>query len=273
MQSYKSKYVIERQQSLLQKLHSENNILKNESSQLRCTNSKLITKLRSRLQPRMSPGNSVKGTHLVSQNEENYNDLDESPAILSPPTPGRPINSPIFPNLVQHNLDNSSKENSNVEPIASCLEGISQLKDQEIVNKSPRKTIEKKSMLFDTSGMTTKPGSEEKNRAPNTPKKSTPKKLYKPSPSKSKRKGVTPKKTKRVLQLPQSSPDVKRMKQLKMDQFSPRKEIQPQATGSSPRPKSPGRAQSPFKLPKSPKSRNIFNRFSNPFFHFQLGEK
>ena len=47
--SFKSKFIIEKQQNLLKKLHYENNILKNEASQLKSTNSRLVTKLRSRL--------------------------------------------------------------------------------------------------------------------------------------------------------------------------------------------------------------------------------
>ena len=46
--SFKSKFIIEKQQNLLKKLHYENNILKNEASQLKSTNSRLVTKLRSR---------------------------------------------------------------------------------------------------------------------------------------------------------------------------------------------------------------------------------
>ena len=61
---------------------------------------------------------------------------------------------------------------------------------------------------------------------------------------------MTPKKSKRALQLPPKSPDVKRMKQLKMDYFSPAKSS---PTKSPQRSKSP--AQSPFKMPKSPRSR------------------
>ena len=169
----------------------------------------------------MSPGNSVKGTHLVTPNDESEvgtgNNFDESPGILSPPTPGRPINSPIFPNLVQHNLDNNSANNSNSivndcpsnisdnnvndnndskvdEPIASCLDGISRLEDQ-ILNKSPRKSIKDKPGLFDhvTSTKPKPPGhatGKELQLRPITPKKSTPKKIYKPSPNKTKRKGI-----------------------------------------------------------------------------------
>ena len=50
--SFKSKFIIEKQQNLLKKLHYENNILKNEASQLKSTNSRLVTKLRSRLVPK-----------------------------------------------------------------------------------------------------------------------------------------------------------------------------------------------------------------------------
>ena len=84
--------------------------------------------------------------------------------------------------------------------------------------------------------------------------------------------GLTPKKPKRSLNLPPSSPDVKKMKQLKMDMFSPAKtstvdksphrpvrpgpsDIVRSSPKNSPRPKSP--AQSPFKLPKSPRSRKM----------------
>ena len=50
--SFKSKFIIEKQQNLLKKLHYENNILKNEASQLKSTNSRLVTKLRSRFVPK-----------------------------------------------------------------------------------------------------------------------------------------------------------------------------------------------------------------------------
>ena len=46
--SFKSKYIIERQSSLLKKLQAENNIVKNERNQLQESNKRLVTKLRSR---------------------------------------------------------------------------------------------------------------------------------------------------------------------------------------------------------------------------------
>ena len=73
---------------------------------------------------------------------------------------------------------------------------------------------------------------------------------------------MTPKKSKRALQLPPKSPDVKRMKQMKMDFYSPAKnnaatmaQSPSKQTHSSPARKSP--AQSPFKMPKSPRSRFV----------------
>ena len=73
-----------------------------------------------RLQPHTSPvGVAVKGTHLVEN--EAYSEI-LSPPMVNPPTPGAPINSPIFPNLVQHNLGSSEHHAGLPE---SDIEGIS----------------------------------------------------------------------------------------------------------------------------------------------------
>ena len=73
-----------------------------------------------RLQPHTSPvGVAVKGTHLVEK--EAYSEI-LSPPMANPPTPGAPINSPIFPNLVQHNLGSSEHHSGLPE---SDIEGIS----------------------------------------------------------------------------------------------------------------------------------------------------
>ena len=73
-----------------------------------------------RLQPHTSPvGVAVKGTHLVEN--EAYSEI-LSPPMVNPPTPGAPINSPIFPNLVQHNLGSSEHHGGLPE---SDIEGIS----------------------------------------------------------------------------------------------------------------------------------------------------
>ena len=142
-------------------------------------------------------------------------------------------------------------------------------------------------------------GENSKTEKPKTPRK-TPKKSIKSSPNLKTRRlrgchifgdtlgdnwrivwvtvylGLTPKKPKRSLNLPPSSPDVKKMKQLKMDMFSPAKTStvdksphRPARPGpsdtvrsspkNSPRPKSP--AQSPFKLPKSPRSRKMAQNY------------
>lgn len=205
--------------------------------------------------------------------------------MVNPLTPGAPINSPIFPNLVQHNLG-SSEQHSDLPQ--SDIEGISALDkqpDQQVMNNSPMKS--KSKSFLDSSGLSGSGSSGglsgtglsirssgEKSEKPKTPRK-TPKKSIRSSPNliKTRRlRGLTPKKPKRSLNLPPSSPDVKRMKQLKMDMFSPAKttastvDKSPHRPGrpgpsdiirnspkNSPRPKSP--AQSPFKLPKSPRSR------------------
>ena len=73
-----------------------------------------------RLQPHTSPvGVAVKGTHLVEN--DSYSEI-LSPPMVNPPTPGAPINSPIFPNLVQHNLGSSEHHAGLPE---SDIEGIS----------------------------------------------------------------------------------------------------------------------------------------------------
>ena len=75
-----------------------------------------------RLQPHTSPvGVAVKGTHLVEN--DSYSEI-LSPPMVNPPTPGAPINSPIFPNLVQHNLGSSEHHAGLPE---SDIEGISVL--------------------------------------------------------------------------------------------------------------------------------------------------
>lgn len=75
-----------------------------------------------RLQPHTSPvGVAVKGTHLVEK--EAYSEI-LSPPMVNPPTPGAPINSPIFPNLVQHNLGSSEHHAGLPE---SDIDGISVL--------------------------------------------------------------------------------------------------------------------------------------------------
>jgi len=284
---FKSKFIIEKQQNLLKKLHYENNILKNEASQLKSTNSRLVTKLRSRLQPHTSPvGVAVKGTHLVEK--EAYSEI-LSPPMVNPPTPGAPINSPIFPNLVQHNLGSSEHHSGLPE---SDIEGISALDnqpDQQVTNNSPMKPKSKTFLESSGSGTTSgggggstglsirSSGENSKTEKPKTPRK-TPKKSIKSSPNLKTR--LTPKKPKRSLNLPPSSPDVKKMKQLKMDMFSPAKtstvdksphrpgrpgpsDIVRSSPKNSPRSKSP--AQSPFKLPKSPRSRF--------FVRIETGEK
>ena len=48
LESFKSKYIIERQNSLLKKLQAENNIVKNENSQLKLNNGRLVARLRAR---------------------------------------------------------------------------------------------------------------------------------------------------------------------------------------------------------------------------------
>ena len=142
-------------------------------------------------------------------------------------------------------------------------------------------------------------GENSKTEKPKTPRK-TPKKSIKSSPNLKTRRlrgwkyfgdtlgdifrivlltvylGLTPKKPKRSLNLPPSSPDVKKMKQLKMDMFSPAKtstvdksphrpgrpgpsDIVRSSPKNSPRSKSP--AQSPFKLPKSPRSRKMAQNY------------
>ena len=152
-------------------------------------------------------------------------------------------------------VEKESEPPPNVGPIPTCLDGIEQIE-----NATLRKTPQKEKPSF----LNREPDKSAEKEAPKTPKK-TPKKTNK-SPAKSSKSvrkgsfsdlwrhldaflGMTPKKTKRALQLSSKSPDVKRMKQLKMDYFSPAKSS-PQ---KSPRSKSP--AQSPFKMPKSPRSR------------------
>jgi len=261
---FKSKYIIERQSSLLKKLQVENNIIKNERNQLHENNKRLITKLRSRLAPRMSPGAAISGGTCL-RDEEQEKEQTEPDTPLSPITglfsPPKPINSPIFPNLVQHNLGEPEETPPNVGPIPSCLDGIEQIESASL-RKTPQKETTQPKFLEQPiqDKETVRTSSTE---TPKTPKK-TPKKRTK-SPAKSSKsvlKGMTPKKSKRALQLPPKSPDVKRMKQMKMDFYSPAKnnpagaaspQKQPVSPSHSSRPtKSP--AQSPFKMPKSPRS-------------------
>ena len=128
LESFKSKYIIERQNSLLKKLQAENNIVKNENSQLKLNNGRLVARLRARyslflkkrffcfndgdtlkirLAPRMSPGGAISGTCLRDDDDPVAETPLSPTGIFSPP---KPINSPIFPNLVQANLDKETEQ-------------------------------------------------------------------------------------------------------------------------------------------------------------------
>lgn len=105
---YKSKFLIERQRTLLQRLNEENVNLKVENTSIKAKNRRLkqifhnfgcrfreYEKAHGMLPGTMSPGIAVNGHHLVGSEDEM--ESMASPPILNPPTPG----SPVFPGLVQ----------------------------------------------------------------------------------------------------------------------------------------------------------------------------
>ena len=123
----------------------------------------------------MSPGVSIAGTCLRDEDAE----LESAETPLSPNifSPQKPINSPIFPNLVQTNLDKEGEKEDE-----TVLDGIQRLEDATL-RKTPQKEPQKESLFVEK--VDEPPKKDESTSAPKTPKK-TPKKLTSKSPPKSK---------------------------------------------------------------------------------------
>jgi len=232
---FKTKYLIERQKRALQHFADENENLKSENSKLRAKNRRMkhmfvgFGNRFKELDVTPSPKN-VKGQQLMTSESDDDGEVN-APSPLDMnffPSPG----SPVFPGLVTRGpktqqtttTDNSDSENEADKAKALGPCAFKMLMQQK--QASPKRS----------------------------PRKTPSKKRMRPLTSSSGQSPINKKE------------QTGKMKQLRMDLFSPKKSSANEATdGNTEVLNSESESsQSPFKVPKSPASRSLYQKFSTP---------